>query len=124
MELHIIVHEEAVRTYANLGSKAAQKVIDEIQNIKENQSYLEIGELQSPNELHNEMPPPSEDLRVIVSGGYEQACCTFQLFILRESGYQAKFHPTAKYRSSISFTPGALLSDIEENYPDFYSTEW
>jgi len=118
-ELHVIVHEDAVKAYADMGAGVAQQVLDEIRQIKASKEYLELHHSRSPNNLHPDMPPASEDLQVVVSGGYKGTCCTFQLFALREAGYKARFHPTANCPGQ-GHAPSILLRDIDEKYPDFY----
>ena len=118
-ELHVIIHEDAVRAYADMGSSTAKSVLGEISQIKTTQNYLEIPSHWKPYELHPDMPLPADDLQVFVSGGYKGTCCTMQLFKLKESGYNAKFHPTANCPGQ-GILPSMILRDIEEKYPDFY----
>jgi len=118
-ELHIIVHEDAVKVYADMGSGFALQVMNEISQIKATKDFLELHDSRNPNDLHPDMPPISDDLQVFVSGGYRDTCCTFQLFKLRETGYHARFHPRA-ICSGQGRPPSMLLREIHEKYPDFY----
>jgi len=47
--------------------------------LKEQKHILGIPSTSNPYELHPDMPTPSDDLEVIVSGGFN-TCCTLQLF--------------------------------------------
>jgi|SRR3989338_2233055 len=118
-ELHIIVHEDAVKAYANIGSGAAKQALDEIERIKTSQKYLGIPSHHEPKELHPDMPLPTDDLQVFVSGGYRDTCCLQQLFALREAGYKAKFHPIASCPGR-GRLPSTMLREIETKYPDLY----
>lgn len=117
-ELFIIVHEDAVRNYADFGSTDAQKALEEIGKIKKTKDYLEIDNAE-PHKLHPDMPPKSDDLEVFVAGGFTTACCTMQLFRLKEDGYNARF-----YRDGLcpgqARAPLFMLDTIREKYPDFY----
>ncbi|MDD5651454.1 MAG: hypothetical protein PHF86_13745 [Candidatus Nanoarchaeia archaeon] len=118
-ELHIIVHEEAVEAYADLGLSTAKEVLKKLQEIKSSQNYLEISEFKNPNKLHSDMPNPSEDLEIIVSGGYTKTCCTMQLFALKKAGYNARFHPTACCPGQGSLG-SIMMKEILEEYPNFF----
>ena len=121
-ELHVIVHEEAVESYASLHSEYAARVLAEIAEIKSTKEYLEIPSRVDPHKLHPNMPPPTEDLQVIVSGGYLRACATMQLFALKQAGYTAEFHPTAVHDGYAVVYNSAMLKTIKEKYPDFYDS--
>lgn len=121
-ELHVIVHEDAVKAYADTGCNLAQQVMNEIRAIKATKDYLELYFYMESSSLHPNMPSPSNDLQVFVSGGYYRTCCTMQLFELKKAGYNARFHPSANYPGQ-GVLPSVLLQDILEQFPDFYNTE-
>jgi hypothetical protein len=117
-ELYIIVHEEIVTNSATKGSEAARKLLSEIRKIKHEQDYLEICDPKSPSELHPDMPPPSNDLSVIVLGGYRNICCVLQLFKLKESGYNAKPYQEAYLVNPKGRLAPGMIETILEKYPE------
>ena len=118
-ELYIIVHEDAVGSYACLGSPQAKRAMGEIEKIKSGKDYLEI-DSWNPNELHPDMPPKSDDLRVFVAGGFLHACCTMQMFRLKEEGYDASFLLNGTCPGQAR-APLHMMEIIREKYPDFYN---
>lgn len=118
LKLHIIVHEEAVVTYDRIGSTQAKQVLEEIARIKRECTYLEIPDHFPPGELPHNMPAPSPDLEVLVSGGYTYTCCTGQLLTLKYEGYNAKFNPEGCFKGNPTYSP--LYRTAISRYPDFY----
>jgi len=114
--LYVIVHPDSCKAY--IGSEDAKKALFEIERIKSSESYLIIRSIEQPYQLHRDMPEPSENLEVIVCGGFKHTCVTMQLFNLREEGYNARFHPFAccPGQGRLPFT---MLKEIDERYPDF-----
>ena len=118
-ELHVIVHEGAVRAYANLGIDFAVAALKEIERLKKTSCVFEISDFVDPCLLHPDMPPPSSDLRVLVSGGYTYACVSLQLLYLRDNGYDAHLYLSACC-PGITELPLAALIEITEKYRDFW----
>jgi hypothetical protein len=124
-ELHVIVKEEAVRTFASGKGEMrehARQVMAEIERIKRNKDYLMIDDFSY--QLHPRMPSPSDNLIVWVSGGLKNIACTLQLYNLRLRGYLAMFHPTACLDLAPGLTEPYKLPLFRELVPEYpaYST--
>lgn len=118
-ELYVIVHEGAVREHVKRGNQRAQRTLENIEAIKSQNSFVNIPDHEIPEKLSLDMPLPSIGLRVLVCGAFLDDCCSYQLFHLKEAGYNAAFHPTACLKGEAS-PPKTLLKKINEKYPEFY----
>lgn len=91
--LNIIVHQEAVELRASMGFEKAKYILSGIGNLRLVQDNLVIKIDEDPRILPGGIPPPSDDLNVIVLGAYKEYCCNYQLSALRDKGYNATYHP-------------------------------
>jgi hypothetical protein len=91
--MNIIVHEEAVLLRASMGFESAKTISEGLDKIKKTEDYLVIKIDEDPRQLHKKMPLPSNELSVIVHGAYKGWCCSYQLDVLKKSGYDANYHP-------------------------------
>lgn len=96
-ELYVIVHELSVGTdcshpFLNQRNRALE-VFETLKKLKKSSEFLEIKE--DANELHNKMPPPSDDLKVLVCGAYRKDCCDKQYQELKSKGHSVEFHEEA-----------------------------
>ena len=88
--LYVIVHDYIL--YEDGVDEENALVREEIERIRREENYREIGENDSPSKLPENMPPPSETLTVHVVGGYINLCVAFQLNTLRRAEYSAEIH--------------------------------
>jgi len=121
--LYIIVGEDAVKSYADMGKALynsrnfAQEVLDNIQDIKNNNDFLEIKDNEFVDILHPGIPDPNDDLEILVAGGYTYTGVAYQLFSLKSAGYNASYAGrNLCFDGAISTIMQSYLND----FPDFY----
>lgn len=93
-ELHVIVHKGIVEHCAGK-SPRAKRVWENIQRIMATEPYLEIHE--NPNIPHPDMPIPTDDLVVLVSGAQTTNCVEKQWFALGQLNYRSRINYDACY---------------------------
>ncbi len=123
-DLYVIVKEAGVRMFVKkspVNSKMwrdATAVLQEIERIRKEESYLRIKGFSS--QLHPKMPPPSQDLSVRVVGALRDVACAIQLYNLRLAGYSASFYePGCLDFEMKSIQPG-MLPRFRELVPEYY----
>lgn len=100
-ELHVIVHKGIVEHCASK-SLVAKKAWENIQRIMATESYLEIH--GNPNIPHPDIPIPTDDLVVLVSGAMTTNCVEKQWFALGELGYRSRINHDACYEQSSDYS--------------------
>ena len=117
--LYVIVGECSVHMDAGpgVGNPVADEVLAELRDIKDAEEHIEIPSNIPSSDIDPRMPPPSDDLKVIVCGGYREACCKQQYGALSGAGYQVDYHSTACLSSSRS----TLLDGVQRKL-DFVLT--
>lgn len=118
-ELHVVVHEDSLIFYALKGDKTAERILDELRRIRREKDHLLIWDEGTAFKLDPHMPPPSDDLNVIVCGGYMYECCSMQLYTLRKAGYNAEFHETACFDNGEKMPADLLPDDFKDVVPEY-----
>ncbi len=93
-EFHVIVHAGVVQSLIDR-SPQARAAWENIQGIINSEKYFKV--CGDPNTPPLNLPAPSPDLTVLVSGGMTSNCVEKQVFALGEAGYRARTNYPACY---------------------------
>lgn len=93
-KFHVIVHPAVVQSSIDR-SPRARAAWDNIQRIMDSEEHFKV--CGNPNTLPLNLPAPSPDLIVLVSGGMTSNCVEKQVFALGEAGYRARINYPACY---------------------------